>query len=90
MMKKPVEQQRVVSEAEFKSSFGEQAFIEAVDKIKEYVLDGDIMQCVISQRMSIPFSSKPLDLYRALRCLNPSPYMYVLNLDDFSCGWVIT
>ena len=80
---KPVEQQRVVSEAEFKSSFGEQAFIEAVDKIKEYVLDGDIMQCVISQRMSIPFSSKPLDLYRALRCLNPSPYMYVLNLDDF-------
>ncbi|MDO6592811.1 anthranilate synthase component I [Neptuniibacter sp. 1_MG-2023] len=76
-------QQRIVNESEFKSSFGEQAFIEAVDKIKEYVLDGDIMQCVISQRMSIPFSSKPLDLYRALRCLNPSPYMYVLNLDDF-------
>ena len=76
-------QQRIVNESEFKSSFGEQAFIEAVDKIKEYVLDGDIMQCVISQRMSIPFSSKPLDLYRALRCLNPSPYMYVLDLDDF-------
>jgi anthranilate synthase component 1 len=79
----PVENQRIVDEAEFKSSFGEQAFMDSVDKIKEYVLDGDIMQCVISQRMSIPFSRKPLDLYRALRCLNPSPYMYVLNLDDF-------
>jgi anthranilate synthase component 1 len=74
---------REVTETEFKSSFGEQAFKDSVAKIKEYVLDGDIMQCVISQRMSIPFSSKPLDLYRALRCLNPSPYMYVLNLEDF-------
>jgi anthranilate synthase component 1 len=81
--KPAVEDQREVAETEFKSSFGEQAFMESVDKIKEYVLDGDIMQCVISQRMSIPFSRKPLDLYRALRCLNPSPYMYVLNLDDF-------
>ncbi|WP_292950909.1 MULTISPECIES: anthranilate synthase component I [unclassified Neptuniibacter] len=81
--KPAVEDQREVKETEFKSSFGEQAFMESVDKIKEYVLDGDIMQCVISQRMSIPFSRKPLDLYRALRCLNPSPYMYVLNLDDF-------
>lgn len=79
----PVENQREVAEAEFKSSYGEDAFMASVDKIKEYVLDGDIMQCVISQRMSIPFSSKPLDLYRALRCLNPSPYMYVLNLEDF-------
>lgn len=74
---------REVAETEFKSSFGEQAFKDSVARIKEYVLDGDIMQCVISQRMSIPFSSKPLDLYRALRCLNPSPYMYVLNLEDF-------
>ncbi len=74
---------RTVEESEFKSSFGEQAFQDAVSRIKDYVLDGDIMQCVISQRMSIPFSSKPLDLYRALRCLNPSPYMYALNLEDF-------
>ena len=79
----PSENNREVSETEFKSSYGEQAYMDSVEKIKEYVLDGDIMQCVISQRMSIPFSSKPLDLYRALRCLNPSPYMYVLNLDDF-------
>ncbi|MGH1463174.1 MAG: anthranilate synthase component I [Neptuniibacter sp.] len=79
----PSQNNREVSETEFKSSYGEQAYMDSVEKIKEYVLDGDIMQCVISQRMSIPFTSKPLDLYRALRCLNPSPYMYVLNLDDF-------
>mgnify|MGYP006219548957 FL=1 len=41
------------------------------------------MQVVLSQRLSIPFKSEPIDLYRALRCLNPSPYMYFLDLDDF-------
>jgi len=78
----PAEQRREVNEAEFKSSFGEQQFKDSVDKIKDYILSGDVMQTVISQRMSIPFHSSPLDLYRALRCLNPSPYMYVLHLDD--------
>ncbi|MEH6579594.1 MAG: anthranilate synthase component I [Amphritea sp.] len=73
---------RDVDETEFKSSFGEQQFKDAVDRIKEYILSGDVMQTVISQRMSIPFESSPLDLYRALRCLNPSPYMYVLHLGD--------
>ena len=41
------------------------------------------MQVVLSQRMSIPFRAAPLDLYRALRCLNPSPYMFFLNLEAF-------
>jgi anthranilate synthase component 1 len=41
------------------------------------------MQVVLSQRLSIPFSAQPMDLYRALRTLNPSPYMYYLNLEDF-------
>jgi anthranilate synthase component 1 len=72
-----------VEEADFISGFSEEKFKQAVDSIKEYVLSGDVMQTVISQRMSIPFESAPLDLYRALRCLNPSPYMYFLNLDDF-------
>lgn len=76
------EQRRQVDEAEFKSSFGEQQFKDSVDRIKEYILSGDVMQTVISQRMSIPFHSSPLDLYRALRCLNPSPYMYLLHLGD--------
>ncbi len=76
-------QPRNVDEADFISGFSEARFKDAVSKIKEYVLAGDIMQAVISQRMSIPFEADPLDLYRALRCLNPSPYMYFLNLDDF-------
>ncbi|MDN3637255.1 anthranilate synthase component I [Simiduia curdlanivorans] len=69
-------------EADFTSSFGEQNFNQAVAKIKDYVLAGDTMQVVVSQRLSIPFSAEPLNLYRALRCLNPSPYMYFLDLGD--------
>ncbi|MEH6812849.1 MAG: chorismate-binding protein, partial [Motiliproteus sp.] len=72
-----------VSEDDFISGFDQPSFEAAVDKIKEYILAGDVMQTVISQRMSIPFNARPLDLYRALRCLNPSPYMYALNLGDF-------
>lgn len=69
-------------EGEFTSSFGEQNFHRAVDKIKDYVLAGDTMQVVVSQRLSIPFAAEPLNLYRALRSLNPSPYMYFLDLGD--------
>ncbi|CAG7857133.1 anthranilate synthase component I [biofilm metagenome] len=72
-----------VREADFVSGFTQEGYEAAVLKAKEYITDGDIMQVVLSQRMSIPFTAPPLDLYRALRCLNPSPYMYFLNLDDF-------
>jgi anthranilate synthase component 1 len=72
-----------IKESDFISGFSEPNFKAGVSKIKEYVLSGDIMQTVLSQRMSIPFESEPLDLYRSLRCLNPSPYMYFLNLKDF-------
>ncbi len=72
-----------VNESDFVSGFTEEGFKKAVLKAKEYITDGDIMQAVLSQRMSIPYSAPPLDLYRALRCLNPSPYMYFLNLGDF-------
>jgi anthranilate synthase component 1 len=54
-----------------------------VEKAREYITDGDIMQVVLSRRMSIPFTAPPLDLYRALRSLNPSPYMFFLNLGEF-------
>ena len=67
----------------FVSHFGEEAFKSSVDRIKEYIVAGDIMQAVISQRLHIPFKESPLSLYRALRCLNPSPYMYLLNMGDF-------
>jgi len=72
-----------ISEADFKSGFTQEAFEAAVDTVKEYVLAGDVMQVVPSQRMTIPFEAEPINLYRALRNLNPSPYMYFLNLGDF-------
>ena len=72
-----------VNEADFVSGFTQQGYEDAVRRIKEYIVDGDVMQVVISQRLSIPFKSRPLDLYRALRSLNPSPYMYYMDLNDF-------
>jgi anthranilate synthase component 1 len=72
-----------VNEADFVSGFTQQGFEAAVLKAKEYIVAGDIMQVVLSQRMSVPYSASPLNLYRALRCLNPSPYMFYLNLNDF-------
>ena len=72
-----------LQESAFISSFGEQNYKDAVNKIKEYVLAGDVMQVVPSQRLSMDFDAEPLNLYRALRCLNPSPYLYFLDLDDF-------
>ncbi|MDH5181161.1 MAG: anthranilate synthase component I [Gammaproteobacteria bacterium] len=72
-----------VNEADFISGFTQPGFEDAVKRIKDYIVDGDVMQVVISQRLSIEFKSRPLDLYRALRSLNPSPYMYYLDLNDF-------
>jgi anthranilate synthase component 1 len=74
---------RNVTETDFVSGFTQQGFESAVEKIKEYIVDGDVMQVVISQRMATPFHARPLDLYRALRSLNPSPYMFYLDLNDF-------
>lgn len=70
-------------EADFVSSYGEQAYKADVQKIKDYIVEGDVMQVVLAQRMSVSFESDPLNLYRALRSLNPSPYMYFLDLEDF-------
>ena len=75
--------QAEIQESDFISGFSEEKFKSAVNTIKEYVLSGDVMQTVLAQRMSIPFTAEPLNLYRSLRCLNPSPYMYFLNLGEF-------
>ncbi len=80
---KPAENTRSVNEADFVSGFTEEKFKQAVDKSRQYIVDGDVMQVVLSQRLSIPYTAPPLDLYRALRSLNPSPYMYFLDLTDF-------
>jgi anthranilate synthase component 1 len=78
-----LEQSRDVSEDDFVSGFTREGFEAAVRRVKQYIVEGDAMQVVLSQRLSVPFEAPPLDLYRALRSLNPSPYMYYLDLDDF-------
>jgi anthranilate synthase component 1 len=65
------------------SGFGQAAYHKAVERAKKYIFEGDIMQVVPSQRMSKPFHASPLSLYRALRALNPSPYMFCFNFGDF-------
>lgn len=65
------------------SEFGSEAFIDAVDRSKHYIRDGDIMQVVLSQRMQMQFNEAPISLYRALRSLNPSPYLFFYHFGDF-------
>lgn len=72
-----------VSEDDFVSGFTRDGFEQAVEKIKDYIVAGDVMQVVLSQRLSVPYTASALDLYRALRTLNPSPYMFYLDLGDF-------
>ena len=72
-----------IEETDFISGFSQESFERAVERAKQYITEGDVMQVVLSQRLSIPFNAPPLHLYRALRSLNPSPYMYYLNLDNF-------
>ncbi|QEL55146.1 anthranilate synthase component I [Chromobacterium paludis] len=70
-------------EGEAVSEYGEEAFKEAVTACQHYIHDGDIMQVVLAQRMQQAFSGSPIALYRALRNLNPSPYMFFYHFDDF-------
>jgi anthranilate synthase component 1 len=55
-----------------------------VEQIKEYVRSGDVIQTVLSQRFEIPYSGDPMHLYRSIRAINPSPYMFLLEGEDFS------
>lgn len=65
-----------------KSNFEKQAFLDAVDKCKEYIKAGDIFQVVPSQRFEVSTDADPFDIYRMLRIVNPSPYNFFLKLDD--------
>ena len=67
---------------EFATSFPREGFLAAVARVKEYIAAGDTMQVQIGQRLSAPFAAPPLELYRAIRRLNPSPYLYCLHLGD--------
>ena len=73
---------KLITGADYRYSLEKAAFEQAVREVKEYIQAGDVMQAVLSQRITVPFAESPLSLYRALRVLNPSPYMYFLNLDD--------
>ena len=74
--------EEVRGKIEFNSNFIKDDFIQAVNTIKKYIKEGDVMQVVLAQDFSLPFSNDPFKLYAALRTLNPSPYMYYLNLSE--------
>jgi len=84
LLRKPVEIPACPAslKTEANSEFGEENFKAAVLRAQQYILDGDIMQVVLSQRMSQPYYASPLALYRALRSLNPSPYMFYYDMGD--------
>src|SRR5262249_49617214 len=69
---------------ELKPSMTPAAYIEKVARAKEYIAAGDIFQVVLSQRFESPFVLPPFSLYRALRGVNPSPFLYYLNFDGFA------
>jgi anthranilate synthase component 1 len=67
---------------EFESNFTKEGYCDAVNTIKNYITEGDVMQVVLAQDFSANFDKDPFDLYKAIRKLNPSPYMYFLDLDE--------
>ncbi|WP_242109419.1 anthranilate synthase component I [Luteimonas aquatica] len=69
-----------IDESDFRSSFTRPQYEDVVRKAQEYIRAGDIFQVVPSQRLSVPFNARPVDVYRALRALNPSPYMYFIDV----------
>ena len=69
---------------EFDSSFNRADFESGVEKIRSYIAAGDAFQVVLSQRLSAPLTASPFELYRVLRSVNPSPYLYLLELDGLA------
>ena len=80
----PADLARAPSVREAESNVGRASYCAAVERAKEHISSGDIIQAVVSQRLSRPTSAAPLDLYRALRTVNPSPYMYFLQLGEIA------
>ncbi len=89
LLKEPIESRPValpvkVPPVHFESNTTRERFFANVAKAKEYITAGDIIQVVGSQRFTAPVKASPLDIYRAVRSINPSPYMFVLELEGFS------
>jgi anthranilate synthase component 1 len=78
----PPDPQSVPAQADFRSNVGEEAFMAAVEQAKEHIRAGDIFQVVLSQRLSRETRAEPFDIYRALRRLNPSPYMFFFDFQQ--------
>ena len=68
---------------EFKSNFSKADYLQSVEVVKSYIKDGDVMQVVLAQDFSSDFLGDPFVLYRAIRKLNPSPYLYFLDFEDY-------
>jgi anthranilate synthase component 1 len=80
----PVDVPRETPEIPFTSNMTKEHFMENVERAKKYITAGDIIQVVGSQRFSTPVKASPVDLYRAARSVNPSPYMFLLELEGFA------
>ncbi len=74
---------KAVDEKDYDVHFSQPDFEAAVECCRDYIREGDIMQVVLSQRLSTKYTGRPIDLYRALRTINPSPYMYFLDMGGF-------
>ncbi len=70
--------------ADFSGPFSQKTFMALVSRAKKFILEGQIFQIVVSQRFSLPVRSRPIDIYRILQAINPSPYAYFLKCPDFS------
>ena len=71
--------QKKTAPPQVKSNVSKPAYLQAVRRAKEYIRAGDIFQCVISQRFSAKTQAEPFQIYRELRALNPSPYLFICN-----------
>ena len=73
----------ITNTSEFDSNFSKEEYLQAVNKVKCYIEEGEVMQVVLAQDFSASFDKDPFELYKAIRKLNPSPYMYFLNLGEY-------
>ncbi len=70
--------------AQVSANMGKEQFMAMVERARQYIIDGDVIQVVLAQRLFRPLGAHPFSVYRALRTVNPSPYMYYLQLGDFA------
>lgn len=82
-VEKNIENEDKNSEADYKYSCSKEEFIENVEKAKDYILNGDIFQVVLSQRVTLETNKSGLEIYRRLRTSNPSPYMFYIEFKDY-------